>query len=117
MNNALETGSLPPNALHIQSLQKENGRLKVARPRHKIDLEISKFLKNSQGLSTTLGDIAKETGTPCIKVRFHVTHCLIGFIVQKPKNGRIEDSKVTKSGELFKLALEKLNAETGGSKK
>ena len=103
--------------LHIQILQKETGRLKVTAPRHKIDLEISKFLKNLQRLSTTLGDVAKETGTSCIKVRFHLTHCLIGYIVQKPKNGRIEDSKVTKSCELFKLALEKINAQTGGPKK
>ena len=64
-----------------------------------------------------MGDVAERTGAPCIKVRFHVTHCLIGFIVRKPKNGRIEDSKVTKSCELFKLALEKINAQTGGPKK
>ena len=84
---------------------------------HEIDLEISKVLENSKGSHTTLGDVAERIGAPCIVVRFHVTHCLIGLIVQKPKNGRIEDSKVTKSCEILKLALEKINAETGGFKK
>ena len=74
-------------------------------------------MENSKDPHTTLGEVAKRTMASCIKVRFHLTHCLADYLVQKPKNGRIEDSKVTKSGELFKLALEKLNALTGGSKK
>jgi DNA-binding transcriptional ArsR family regulator len=103
--------------LHVQRSQKETGGLKVARPLHKIDLEISKILENLEASHTTLGEIAKRTRASSIKVRFHLTHCLVDYLVQKPKNGRIEDSKVTKACEIVKLALEKINAETGGFKK
>ena len=117
MNNALEIGSLPPKPLHIPSLQKGNGRLKVTAPLHKIDLEISKFLKNTQGLSNTVGDIARKINAPCSNVEWHLRQCIAGLILQKPRKGPIEDTKVTKACEILSRALNKVPEQTGGPKK
>lgn len=84
---------------------------------HSIDKRISKVLESSEGYVTTVGDIARKINAPCGMVAWHLRQCITGCLLEKPRNGRIEDTKVTKAREIFALALEKMNTETGGFKK
>ncbi len=84
---------------------------------HPMDGKISKVLENLEDWTTTLGNIARKIDVPPGTVAWHLRECITGYLLEKPKNGRIEDTKVTRACEIVELALKKVNAETGGVKK
>ena len=84
---------------------------------HPMDGKIRKVLEKLDGPATTVGDIARKINAPCSNVEWHLRQCITGFILQKPRKGPIEDTKVTKACEILSRALNKVPEQTGGPKK